>query len=90
MRKGDYANICHGCRCRSCVFSVENQIPYALEIPKLYSSGIEWHACFSCDHCRHFDNNRTKRDYFTQTCPEYVIDEFHAIDIRKHFRILER
>ena len=88
MRKSEYSNICYGCRCDSCFFSVENRITDKETLIKMRESGIEWHACFSCDYCKHFDGDRSKRDHFTQVCDEYIIDDLHAERLRDQFKII--
>lgn len=90
MRKREYANICYGCRCNSCVFSVENRTVNVEMYKKLRKSGVEWDGCFSCEHCIHFEKNQSKNDRYTKTCPKYMIDDFHAKILRKSIHIIDQ
>lgn len=56
---------CYGCLCNTCANSVE--------LPSWYVTiGEAEEPCFSCDECRHYDGDFSKRSMWTEICPRYV------------------
>ena len=71
---------CYYCLCRSCINNAESLTVNPEEVP------YDWHPCFFCDICNNFDGE-SPENMEREECHEYVIDDYHARQKRKKFRI---
>ena len=79
------ADPCYYCLCNSCINNAEsttinfgrNKFP------------DDWEACFFCDDCRKFDGDTSKRNMEREQCDRYEIDDYHAEQKRKKFRVVK-
>lgn len=75
---------CYYCLCNSCVNNAENT---TLNPDKdNFSNNRE--MCFFCEDCRKFNGDTTKRNMEREQCARYEIDNYHAEQKRKKFRIV--
>lgn len=72
---------CYYCLCRSCINNAESLTVNPEEVP------YDWHPCFFCDICNNFDGE-SPENMEREECHEYVIDDYHARQNRKKFRIV--
>jgi hypothetical protein len=73
---------CYYCLCNSCVNNVEN-----IRV-KPNDTYCDWKPCFQCDNCRIYDGDSSKKNMEVASCDRYVIDNYHAVQNRKQFRLL--
>ena len=76
------ADPCYYCLCNSCINNAESTTIKPDEIP------YDWQPCFFCDDCRIFDGDTKKRNMEREQCARYKIDNYHANQNRKKFRIV--
>ena len=72
---------CYYCLCRSCINNAESLTVNPEEVP------YDWHPCFFCDICNNFDGE-SPENMEREECEEYMIDDYHARQNRKKFRIV--
>lgn len=72
---------CYYCLCRSCINNAESLTVNPEEVP------YDWLPCFFCDICNNFDGE-SPENMEREECHEYVIDDYHARQNRKKFRIV--
>ena len=77
------ADPCYYCLCNSCINNAESITvnPCKDKFPD------DWEACFFCDDCRKFDGDTAKRNMERERCVRYEIDDYHAQQNRKKFRV---
>lgn len=75
------ADPCYYCLCNSCINNAESRTITPDELP------YDWKPCFFCDICRNFDGESPEVMERAE-CSEYVIDNYHAEQNRKKFRIV--
>lgn len=80
-RKPPMADPCYYCLCNSCINNAESITICPDEVP------YDWKPCFFCDACRRFDEKCSK-DMERVQCERYVIDNYHAQQSRKRFKIV--
>lgn len=73
---------CYYCLCNSCVNNAESTTINSDEVP------YEWEPCFLCDDCRVYDGDTRKRNLEREQCSRYRIDNYHAGQKRRKFRIV--
>lgn len=78
------ANTCYYCLCNSCINNAESTTVN----PGVDKFPDDWEACFFCDDCRIFDGNTAKRNLEREQCGRYIIDDYHAKQNRRKFRIV--
>ncbi len=81
VRRTPMADPCYYCLCNSCVNNAENMTVSPDEVPD------DWNPCFFCDDCRRFDEKCSK-DMEREQCDRYVVDNYHAEQNRKRFKIV--
>jgi hypothetical protein len=75
---------CYYCKCNSCINNAESVTVTPDEVP------YDWKPCFLCDDCRIFDGDNSKSNMEVDSCDRYAIDNYHAVQNRKKFRILKK
>ena len=55
---------CNGCICRFCAYSCELDLRYR-------TPGEIGEYCWTCDECRHYDGNHSKRSQWRTECPNF-------------------
>ena len=75
---------CYYCLCNSCTNNAES-ITVNLGNDKFPD---DWEACFFCDDCRKFDGDTAKRNMERGQCARYEIDDYHAKQMRKKFKVI--
>lgn len=83
-RRIPMADPCYYCLCNSCINNAESTT-VNLGRDKFPD---DWEACFFCDDCRKFDGDTAKRNMEREQCDRYEIDDYHAEQNRRKFRIV--
>ena len=73
---------CYYCLCNSCINNAESITVNHDEVP------YDWKPCFFCDDCKMFDGDSTKRNMERNQCIRYEINNHHAEQNRKKFRVV--
>lgn len=74
---------CYYCLCNSCINNAESTTVNSCEVPD------DWKPCFFCDDCRNYDGDTAKKNMEREQCDRYEIDDYHAKQNRKKFRVLK-
>lgn len=75
---------CYYCLCNSCINNGESTTVN----PGMDKFPDDCEACFFCDDCWKFDGDTAKRNMEREQCDRYEIDDYHAEQNRRKFRIV--
>lgn len=75
---------CYYCLCNSCINNAEST---TVNLGNDNFSD-DWEECFFCGECRKFDGDTQKRNMEREQCARYEIDNYHAEQKRKKFKVI--
>ncbi len=83
-RRTPMVDSCYYCLCNSCINNAESMTvnPDKDKLPD------KWEACFFCDDCREYAGGIAKRNLEREQCDRYIIDNYHAEQKRKKFKVV--
>lgn len=77
---------CYGCKCNLCARSCELYSEYI-------TIGEVDECCFTCDECKHFGNDWSKRSQWRKDCDKYLepakLAAMRAEAYRKKFKVIQ-